>query len=127
MGSVQMETSSQTQKLNNLVKKALDQQGMLAALYYKVYKQRRATELEKKALIIAKKRYMKSNNWKRLRQQVLGRAGYTCTARMAGCTLTATEVHHISYINLGDEPLWDLRAVCSSCHAAVHKVRQARF
>jgi len=32
----------------------------------------------------------------------------------------ARHVHHLSYANLGHEPLADLMPVCTPCHNAVH-------
>lgn len=33
---------------------------------------------------------------------------------------TARHVHHLTYNNLGHEPLSDLMPVCGSCHQAIH-------
>jgi hypothetical protein len=47
-----------------------------------------------------------------------------CEAMMFSCTGIAHVVHHLSYDNLGDEPLWELRAVCTSCHDKIHRVEK---
>jgi hypothetical protein len=69
----------------------------------------------------AKKMYLQSENWKRLRQLKLIDAQGKCQAQMKECNIYASEIHHISYWHIGDECLWDLRAVCRSCHSKVSK------
>lgn len=61
--------------------------------------------------------YLASPKWQRRRQFVLKRAGGTCE----GCgAAKATHVHHLTYDRVGDEMLFDLVAVCESCHADLH-------
>jgi 5-methylcytosine-specific restriction endonuclease McrA len=61
--------------------------------------------------------YRLTPEWKSLRQRVFARAAGVCE----GCgVLRATEVHHLSYEHLGNEFLWELRAVCRPCHARWH-------
>jgi 5-methylcytosine-specific restriction endonuclease McrA len=61
--------------------------------------------------------YLRSERWARKREKVLRRAGGTCEA----CgERPAQEVHHLTYRNVGAEPLWDLRAVCRPCHDFIH-------
>ena len=69
----------------------------------------------------AKKNYLQSNNWQRLRQAKFEEVQGKCQAQMKGCQTWASEIHHISYWHIGDECLWDLRAVCRSCHSKVSK------
>lgn len=57
--------------------------------------------------------YLKSPIWAERRQLVLYRAGGICEACRAA---PATEAHHLTYDNVGQEPLFDLVAVCQSCH-----------
>jgi hypothetical protein len=45
--------------------------------------------------------------------------GNACKARLPGCTKNATEVHHLSYRHIGNEPLFDLVSVCGPCHRAI--------
>lgn len=62
-------------------------------------------------------RDLASDEWRRRREKVLARAGYQCE----GCLINeATEVHHIDYSHVGAEYAWELRAVCSRCHRALH-------
>lgn len=61
--------------------------------------------------------HLASPKWKGLRQRVLARAGYICE----GCGIhQAAQVHNLSYDHLGDEFLWELRAVCIECHERFH-------
>ena len=36
----------------------------------------------------------------------------------------ATEVHHLTYEHVGDELLWELKAVCDHCHRRCHPESQ---
>lgn len=69
----------------------------------------------------AYKAYLISNEWIDKRQQVLNRDHWKCQERRRGCTLVATEVHHLTYENVGDEPLDDLLSVCHECHELITK------
>lgn len=61
--------------------------------------------------------YLQTAHWQRVRRKVLDRAKYVCE----GCQeARATQVHHVSYDHIGDELLWELRAVCQGCHEKVH-------
>ncbi len=61
--------------------------------------------------------YLASDEWKRKRALVLLRANNICE----GCrTKPATQVHHLTYVHLPQELLWELVAVCDSCHERVH-------
>lgn len=60
--------------------------------------------------------YLGSPRWKRKRQQVMERACRTCEARVVCNGAPAVQVHHTSYKHVGNEPLFDLRAVCVECH-----------
>jgi hypothetical protein len=65
--------------------------------------------------------HLQSNTWRQKRELVFRRARYTCEA----CGLDeAWEVHHLSYDNLGDEPLWELAAVCQGCHRRITERRR---
>jgi len=67
--------------------------------------------------------YMNSSKWYHKRKQVLHRDDYRCKA----CEqFPATQVHHVSYIHFGDEPLFELVSVCKSCHAKLTKLDHAR-
>lgn len=61
--------------------------------------------------------YMQSPEWQDKRSLVLVRAAYICE----GCgKAPAQQVHHLTYDHLGDEFLWELRAVCMKCHERLH-------
>lgn len=61
--------------------------------------------------------YMQSWAWQEKRRIVLRRANFQCE----GCgEQTATQVHHLTYRHLGDELLWELKAVCNDCHEKIH-------
>lgn len=71
--------------------------------------------------------YIASSDWARKRELVLQRDGWECQARMRGCRFSATDVHHIRYDHLGNEPLYDLIAVCRSCHNAIETDKRERM
>lgn len=65
-----------------------------------------------------KQAYLKSSQWQTLRKKVLKRDAYTCqSCQTSGIPL---EVHHITYIRLGNENISDLVSVCRYCHQAIH-------
>jgi 5-methylcytosine-specific restriction endonuclease McrA len=66
--------------------------------------------------------HLASEKWKALRAKVIEREGGLCQ----GCRAArAVHVHHLTYRHLGDEPLYDLAAVCKACHAREHPDRFA--
>jgi 5-methylcytosine-specific restriction endonuclease McrA len=61
--------------------------------------------------------YLRSDAWKRRAAKILQRANGVCE----GCLSNpASEVHHLTYQNIGQEFAWELRAVCRSCHSRIH-------
>jgi 5-methylcytosine-specific restriction endonuclease McrA len=61
--------------------------------------------------------YRTTPEWAFRRTMVLKRAAYMCE----GCGLAmASEVHHTTYAHVGNELLWELRAVCRACHERAH-------
>jgi hypothetical protein len=63
------------------------------------------------------KAYLASRTWKTKREKVLRRADGVCE----GCLeARATQVHHLNYLRWGDELLFDLVALCSTCHGKCH-------
>ena len=62
--------------------------------------------------------YLSSPEWKLKRVKVLNRAGGVCE----GCQVKqATQVHHLSYAHKYNEFLFELVAVCDSCHTRLHQ------
>jgi 5-methylcytosine-specific restriction endonuclease McrA len=65
----------------------------------------------------ARKAYMETSAWRERRELVIGRASGVCE----GCRkANATEVHHLSYLHLGNEFLFELVALCRDCHSRIH-------
>lgn len=62
--------------------------------------------------------YLRTEKWRSKADAVLRRANRMCEA--CGVS-TATQVHHTTYDHVGDEPLWELRAVCRPCHERITK------
>ncbi len=78
-----------------------------------------ATRTKEESRAFAKKwgQYLQSDTWKNKRNLVLGRADFICE----GCGVEkATEVHHLTYERRFTEMLFDLVALCSTCHSLVH-------
>lgn len=67
--------------------------------------------------------YIKSKAWKQKTVLVKERAGGMCEA--CGVNV-AVHVHHMTYENVGNEILWELRAVCVSCHQRLHPDKDLR-
>jgi 5-methylcytosine-specific restriction endonuclease McrA len=62
--------------------------------------------------------YIRSPKWALLRQRVLARDEHLCQ----GCRLErATDAHHLTYDRFQEEMLFDLIAVCRSCHEKIHR------
>lgn len=62
--------------------------------------------------------YLQSNAWQQKRKLVFKRSGGICE----GCGVTeATQVHHLSYQHVKHEFLFELVAVCDSCHDRLHE------
>jgi hypothetical protein len=62
--------------------------------------------------------YLNSPEWNTRRMAVLARDGGMCQAK---CGRKATQVHHLSYMEVGNEPLEDLASVCEDCHKMIHR------
>ena len=63
--------------------------------------------------------YLLSDAWRTKRALVLERSGYNCE----GCgAVRACQVHHLTYAHVGNEFLWELKAVCNACHERLHEV-----
>eukprot|EP00112_Aurelia_sp_Birch-Aquarium-sp1_P009654 Seg21027.1 transcript_id=Seg21027.1/GoldUCD/mRNA.D3Y31 product="hypothetical protein" protein_id=Seg21027.1/GoldUCD/D3Y31 len=61
--------------------------------------------------------YLATSEWKAKRDLVMDRAQDVCE----GCRKSkATEVHHLTYQNVGEEFLFQLVALCKPCHDRYH-------
>ena len=60
--------------------------------------------------------YLKSEEWKSKRENVLKRDNYTCVC----CEDKATQVHHINYNHVYQEKEKELISVCKNCHEGIH-------
>jgi len=63
--------------------------------------------------------YLSSPEWAARHVAVLRRDRYICQLKLKGCTRRAIQVHHLTYANVGNEPLDDLISVCVHCHEIV--------
>lgn len=71
----------------------------------------------------AYKAYLETPKWREKSMLVLEREKYVCQA----CgKRRASQAHHLSYEFMGHEPLFQLVAVCKSCHDHLHKIRNAK-
>jgi 5-methylcytosine-specific restriction endonuclease McrA len=82
------------------------------------YDKEKATAKQEQSL--RREQYYRTQKWMDKRQLVLSRDRYTCQAQLRCQGAPARDIHHVVYRYLGDEPLWDLRAVCRACHDALH-------
>jgi hypothetical protein len=61
--------------------------------------------------------YLLTYKWRNKRQRVLERDKHICQS----CLINkATEVHHLSYKFVGNEPLFQLVSICDTCHKMIH-------
>ncbi len=60
--------------------------------------------------------YLSSPAWADKRREVLTRDRNKCLR----CSAPATQVHHMTYQNVGYENLDELASVCDACHEWVH-------
>lgn len=68
-------------------------------------------------------KYLGTDKWKKKRAAVLARDGKVCRACL---TREAVQAHHLSYEHVGDEPLFDLVAVCVECHDRITRMDRLR-
>ena len=62
--------------------------------------------------------YLRSAAWKKRKRLVMEREGGLCEC----CRINrAGNAHHLTYMHVGAEPLWDLVAVCPECHDFLHE------
>jgi len=61
--------------------------------------------------------YLKSDDWRERRKELMDEAAWTCS----DCGAKATQLHHDSYENLGSEELdVDVIPLCNDCHKERH-------
>ena len=63
--------------------------------------------------------YMASEQWAEKRKEAFKHHGSFCHLCK---TRKRLQIHHLSYKNLGDEPMKDLVPLCKTCHSAVHGI-----
>lgn len=65
------------------------------------------------------RKYLKSGKWRQKRQRKFEEVG----ARCEECgSLRNLQIHHVTYVRVGDELLSDLKVLCSSCHREAHGI-----
>jgi ribosomal protein L37AE/L43A len=65
-----------------------------------------------------KRKYLQSAKWKALKAQALERDNHQCVECGSPYTL---DLHHITYVRLGNEHLSDVAILCRECHSQKHK------
>ncbi|AFO91729.1 hypothetical protein D1822_09875 [Phaeobacter inhibens] len=66
--------------------------------------------------------YLASDKWAVKRRAVMERDSQRCQACL---TRDATEVHHLTYDRIFEEPMFDLVAICRRCHEKLHEKKIA--
>lgn len=96
--------------------------------YYKDRTDRWKQEAENRKLERQRdyERYLNSVEWRERSTRRLMVDQHQCQARLSGCLRTATQVHHLSYTHLGNEPLFDLISVCRTCHEQITEMDRSR-
>lgn len=73
------------------------------------------------------KRYLRTQNWQKLRFEVLKRSGGKCERCLyQPYKRGGLQIHHLSYDRVGHESLEDLIAICPRCHMEIHKITGKR-
>lgn len=75
---------------------------------------------DRKVFFEVYREYLKSEKWSKKRDAVMKRDGGICQACLKE---PATQVHHKTYKNVFEEPLFDLVAICDKCHKQIHDKR----
>jgi len=93
--------------------------------YFKAYSKAVAmkNDKERAAWFAWYDEYLRSPEWATRRNMVLHRASGVCEGCMES---SATQVHHLSYDNVGDELLYQLVAVCDACHEKAHSKKERK-
>lgn len=61
--------------------------------------------------------YLNSDAWQAKRLEAFAAHGERCQICLAE---KATQIHHLTYAHLGDEPMEDLMPLCQQCHKFLH-------
>lgn len=64
--------------------------------------------------------YLQSSTWREKRLLVLQRDNWICQSCR---TAKATDVHHLNYDHIRNEPLFELVSVCRRCHEAIEEMK----
>ena len=78
---------------------------------------KKSTKLKPKKVNVDYHEYLKSPEWRALKNQIIKERGLAC--QLCG-TKEQIHLHHMSYKRLGREDKRDLLLVCRSCHLYVH-------
>jgi hypothetical protein len=81
-----------------------------------------ASAIERDAKRASYALYLNSPDWHERRRLRLELDRFVCQAQLAGCRQRATQVHHLDYRFVGNEPLFDLVSVCRPCHEAISRM-----
>lgn len=71
--------------------------------------------------------YLSGETWRRKRRMRLELDRYECQARLSSCEGRASQVHHLSYRHVGNEPLFELVSVCVACHDALTSMDRGQY
>ena len=80
-------------------------------------KYKRKLELRELGFQLNYDSYIRSPKWQKKRLLILKRCGGLCEGCMEN---NAKEVHHLTYKHFGDELLFELVALCQTCHGRIH-------
>jgi 5-methylcytosine-specific restriction endonuclease McrA len=86
-----------------------------------IYEQEKSAKDQEWQLLYSE--YMVSDEWRERRQKVLVRDKWTCQSCLKA---RATQVHHLTYKHVFQEPLFDLISVCFDCHQTITELDSAR-
>lgn len=63
--------------------------------------------------------YLKSNHWARLRSEYIPK-DMKCS--MCHKRVSSLQLHHLTYVNIGNEQADDLLPLCEQCHKLIHQI-----
>jgi len=101
----------------NVVESRRDHEAQSARWERVAEERRRLDEEERRAWWKWYDGYLKTPAWRERSSAAIKRAGGVCE----GCGVRpAVHAHHVTYEHVGEEFLWELRAVCTACHDRAH-------